>query len=192
MTFTPAEVTALEALELAFGPTEISTGHIKANRVDEYERGGKMYLGYALDAYGYWKIASDPDFAANEAKRQEEENRKRAEKLAARSGEVREAVVMGFLSGLLPKLNRDLGGQVTFEVDKDFFVLQAQTPTGTSVSTMISIVYNRSTFYLATFVAGTDYLENLKDISGNARPRDQVKALEAVHVYLDGLADNDQ
>lgn len=192
MIFTPAEVTALEALELASGPTEISTVHISANRAEEYRYNAQRYVGYALDAYATYKLASDPEFAEKQRKALEEEARKRSEKQAARSGEVREAVVMGFLSGLLPKLNRDLGGQVTFEVEKDFFVLQAQKPLGTSISTMVSIVYNRSNFYLATFVAGKDYLESLKEISGNSRPRDQVEGLEAVHVYLDGLAGNDE
>jgi hypothetical protein len=185
MSFTEEQIEALEMMEEVFGPTEINAQSVKVSRLPDYEYAATAYLKYALDGFACYKLASEPEFAiAQEVARQEEE-RKRAEKQAARAGEVREATVMGMMTGLVPKASK-AAGEVMFDITDKHLLLTVWR----GVDRIVLMAYDKETLVLETNVAGEIFSENMWRISGNSRPREQSKGLDAVHVYLDGLAGN--
>lgn len=187
-TFTEEQAAALDALEKAFGPTEISAARVKVAHAAMYARDSRHYLTYALENYGNYRLASDPEFAEAQRKALEEEARKRAEKLAERSAGVRESVVMGFMTGLMSKCAKaspesvvefgtwDRGFDLTLDGNNFYITLN----------------YDRETYTLATNIDANSVTvhegkDDLTLISGNYSPREQVEGYRAVVDFLDGL-----
>jgi hypothetical protein len=186
MSFTDGQIEALDALEAAFGPTETDAGRVRATSAVAYEGDAKRYLTYALEYYGHWKLATDPEFAEKQRLALEEEARKRSLSQAARAGEVRESAVLGMLTGLMPKAKRTFpAGRVDLKVTAEHFGLYMESVDG---QTYVTLNFDRKSFVLTTGVQGEVFSENLTHLNGNSRPREQSDGLDAVHEYLDGLA----
>ncbi len=185
MSFTEEETAALDALEKVFGEHPADIAHVSQHVPSaDYVKGN---VRGTLSWWADFKLKQGIDF--DEIDRLKREARDNA--LAERAQGVRESIVLGFLSGLLPKINRDLpDSEVEFYTSPEGFELQASGWKYT-----IALDYNRETFALKTsiFSEGIDVIdlsEDLTLVSGNTRPRDQVKGLEAVHEFLDGLAEH--
>lgn len=189
-TFTEEQAAALDALEALFGPTDESFLKNVTSRDGLGEYGYTHWINRSLkDSLIYWmqyKHALSVDWDAVERARKLE----LAKKLAERKAGVREAVVLGFMSGLLPKISRAAPeADVTFETNKETFELDVVFE---SFSHNISMVYDRETRQMYTRIVRPERLadghtDDLTGISGNLAPAEQVKGYAAVVDYLDGL-----
>lgn len=185
MTFTPEQIEALDSLEGEFGPVDPYLHNVTSREHIEgsygYEHWINRNLTEALRYWGQYKYALSVDW--DEKERIEREKREKA--YAARAEGVRESLVIGFLTGLLPKTQRAFAdGYSDLSLKGSRFSLFAES--GDS-QRYVSLAYNRETFMLTT--ATTDdkmSTEDLTLLNGNTSPRQQVKGLEAVHAYLDG------
>jgi len=185
--FTPHQIEALNALEGEFGPVDPYLHNVTS---DEHVHGPYGYqhwitrsLTDALRTWGQYKYAMTVDW--EEKARLDREAREAA--WAERSVDKREAMILSFMSGLLPKINRSLAdAQVDLETSEAVFDLRVS---GWKYS--IKMGYTRETFKLETYIfsEGIDVFNETEDLTlvhGNARPRDQIKGYAAVVDFLDG------
>jgi hypothetical protein len=185
MTFTKEQVEALKVLEATFGPFEdANPEHVEPIFVDNYERSVRNYAGYAVDHWKAAVLAADPELPAIKQKIREEKARKAALKNAARSQEIRENLVSGILSGLVPKARKV--GSVVFEVTD--WNIHLVVKKSLSSEEIFEFSYDRQDFTLDGHLNGEDFeSEDWSALNGNARPRDQSVALKTVVEYLEEL-----
>lgn len=183
MTFTPRQVELLEGLEGEFGAKEIDITQIEPVVIDAYVRSARQYIGFALIHYAQYKACLDPEL--DEKKQAIYDERARKWKIANehRSAEVRENLVMGILSGLVPRAAK-LGG-VLLETDANVFCLhQGKDNEG------FVMLFDRRDYTMQATINGSKLaLEDWGKLSGNARPIDQSAAYEAVTEYLSDQID---
>lgn len=183
MTLTVAQTIALETLELAFGPTEIMVERVKVSHADSYLDGATSYAKYVLDGYACYKLATDPEFAEKQRLALAEEQRKRMEKLAERADEVRDAVVVGFLSGLMVKIAKKFPeSQAYFEVHSTGADLNVADKNGL---TLIDVAYDKNSKRVFTQVEAETWNEDVTNIRGSVSPREQLVGFASVLDYLD-------
>lgn len=187
MTFTPHQIEALNALEGEFGPVDPMLHNVTSG---EHVHGPYGYqhwitrsLTDALRSWGQYKYAMTVDW--EEKARLDREAREAA--WAERSVEKRESMMLAFMAGLMPKINRALpDSDAELEINDETFSL-----TVTGWKYRIEMEYTRNTFSLITWVCseGHDVFNETEDMTlvhGNARPRDQIKGYAAVVDFLDG------
>lgn len=185
MTFSTEEVEALKALEAAFGPfKEANPLHVEAAYIRSYTHSIRYYAEYAVDHWKAAVLAADPELPEIQKRIREEARRKDAAKNAARSQEVRENLVSGILSGLIPKARK--AGTVGFGIT-DWNIHISVSENGSSTE-IIELTYDRADFTLNGHLHGKDFeQEDWSALNGNSRPRDQSVALETVLEFLEGL-----
>ena len=177
MTFTPAQTTALEALELAFGPTKMEVGQVHRGSVAHYPRWVEIQIEAALGNYAAHKLASTLDFAEQDRLKREADARRRAE----RAEGVRDSIVIGFLSGLMPKIARThLGAETTFEVNGNGASLLVDNG-----ADELQVTYYRASKEVYTLIEGVEYTEDVTTVHGSVSPREQLNGFAAVLDYLD-------
>ena len=189
--FTPEQEAALNALEGEFGPVDPYLHNVRnAQHVDDeygYAHWIKRSLTEALRSWGQYKYALSVDWEAEERKRKLEE----ARKLAERKAGVRESVVLGFMSGLLPKITRIAPkADVTFEVGEEVFELHVIFESFAHYSYM---AYDRETHVLKTRIVRPERLadeceEVLTLVNANTSPTEQVTGYNVFVKHLESVA----
>jgi hypothetical protein len=186
MTFTPHQIEALESLGGEFGPVDLMLHNVTSDEHVHsqygYEHWIKRSLTETLRLWGQYKFAQTVDWEEERRRRIEEQT----EKMKRRKVEVRENLVSGILSGLIPKARR--AGAVSFEITD--WMIQLVVREGLSSEEVFELSYDRTDFTLNGHLKVKDFeQEDWSVLGGNSRPRDQSVALNAVVEYLDGLAD---
>lgn len=184
MSFTEAENAALGALAEGFPVPEVNVMDVEASHSKHYL---KQVRNLAVNVIYYAKMydmSVDPGLAADKEVILAERRKTEDAKLAARIVETREAMVSGWLAGLIPKANK-AGGDVSFEIDDSYFSLTVYGETGRDVV----MEYDRESRTVATKVGG-EWLaeEDWTMVSGNKRPSEQSSAYEAVQAFLERQA----
>lgn len=183
MTLTVAQTVALEALEVAFGPSEVTANRVKVSHADYYRDSAAQYAKYVVDGYACYKMATDPDFAEAQKKALAEEQRVMMEKRAERADEVRDAVVIGFLSGLMAKISKKFPkAEAYFEANKEGAVLHVAERDSL---TLINVAYSRDEKRVYTLVESATWNEDVTHIRGSVSPREQLEGFDAVLAYLE-------
>lgn len=181
MTLTVAQTVALEALEVAFGPSEITAAHVKVRELDGYIGGVERYAKYVLDGYACYKLASDPDFAEAQRKALAEEQRIRMEKLAERADGVRDAVVIGFLSGLMAKMSKKFPeAEISFDMNEACVMLLVEKE-----GHELQVTYYRHRKEVYTLIEDVEYTEDVTHIRGSVSPREQLNGFAALLDFLE-------
>ncbi|UDL16637.1 hypothetical protein SEA_ATUIN_244 [Arthrobacter phage Atuin] len=179
MTLTPKQIELLDALVEETGAPEPKVNQISRHyNYDSYIKSGLEGLIYW---YSHKKLADSTDW--DEIERQQREERER--KLAERSEEVRLRTMTSIMSGLLPKISKIVpDSRVIFDITEEEISLMVFTG---GDDCPISVQYSKGSLDLSATVAGDHYLEDTTYLNGNTSPRQQLKGIDAVHVYLDSL-----
>jgi hypothetical protein len=184
MTFTDKEVLALEALRTHVPyESEYNLSTMDRTNADWFEGQARHAMDLAQDYYAMYQLVTSDNFDELKRQMQEEEVRKQKERMAARSLEVRENLVSGILSGLIPKARR--AGQVEFDInDADMCIDVWQ-----GGKRSFCMIYDRIDGTMSASINGKHLeTEDWTVLGGNSRPRDQSEALRTVLDYLDGLS----
>ncbi len=185
MIFTAEELAALKAIEEAFGPyPEADPENVEALYVGSYLRSIPQYVGYAVNHWKAAELAANPELPAIKQRIREDKAREYAIKNAARSQEVRESLVSGILSGLVPKARK--AGAVSFSVND--WVIKLSVTENLSSTEVFELTYDRGDFTLDAFLKDKEFeLEDWSALNGNARPRDQSVAYAEIVGFLESL-----
>lgn len=181
MTFSLDEIKVLKALDETFGPfPEANPEHVEAIFINSYARSVRDYVMYAIDHFKAAELAQDPDLEQMKQTIRLEKAKASALKNAARSQEIRENLVSGILSGLIPKARK--AGAVKFEISD--WSIQLFVDNGE----VFGMYYDRGDFTLVAHLNGKDFdIEDWSALNGNGRPRDQSVAYAEISTYLEGI-----
>lgn len=185
MTFSLDEIKVLKALDETFGPfPEANPEHVEAIFINSYARSVRDYVMYAIDHFKAAELAQDPDLEQMKQTIRLEKAKASALKNAARSQEIRENLVSGILSGLIPKARK--AGSVNFEVTD--WVIGLTVSEKLTSQELIELTYDRGDYSLTGHLFGQEFdKEDWTTLNGNGRPRDQSVAYGEVINYLEGL-----
>lgn len=175
---TEQEREALDALEEAFGAKEVDVRILQ--RDPGFEIWTRSSIDGVLNFYARLKAVESVDWDAEMERRRLAEEKRQAE----RSVVSREANVLGFMTGLIPRLHKVLGWAEFESTDGEFFVRGAATD-----GTTVAMSYERATLKIITFIETTEsestYADSMQNYNGNASPRKQLDGYDAVCIFLD-------
>lgn len=176
--FTQAQKDALDALEGEFGPVDPYLHNVKS---DEHVKSEYGYVHWierslrdALRSWGQYKYALSVDWEEAERKRREAEAKARAENLSV----TRDTVMLGFMSGLIPGLNRIKRSHewVDFTAGSKYIELELLSYEGA----YISMTYDKQEHTLKTVANGLAHEDDCTAISGQDRPGEQMEGFAVV------------
>jgi hypothetical protein len=181
---TSEQAAALDALEKVFGPVDPLLHNVKS---DEYLKSAYGYkhwisrsLKEALVFWGQYKHAQSVDWDAEIRRRIDEEELARAE----RSDRVRDNVVGGAFNQLMSRARASkIVSSLQYEEEADYWNLIAY---GEKEIELFSMSYMLLDVQVVTVLGNETVLtDNVKTISGNSAPRQQLKGLDTVLKWLD-------
>jgi len=186
MIFTEKQIEMLDDLQLEFGVPDAEFRDISRYQKDYYESHAHGWLtNHVLTHWANHKLAQAVDWDELDRLQREEAIRK----LAERAQPVRDNIVGGAFNQLLARVRTsDRVGSITYVMEKDFTNLTAYDDADVRVFTM---GYDPEAKTVTTTI-GSDSVrtEDVYHIHGNASPRTQLKGLDELLNWLDGLDAN--
>jgi len=180
MEFTEEQTAVYEAAEKVFTFTPPTVEDVNKGSVPSYLVYAEQSMAAGLYYYGLHKLAGGIDFAELERLKQEERDRK----LIERGAEVRDTIVIGFLSGLMAKIGKKFpGAETNFALTGEGAELLVDNG-----ADEILVTYHRAQRKVSTAVEGQTWEEDVTLIKGSVSPRQQLEGFAAVLNYLDADA----
>lgn len=170
MSLSKEERSALAMLEGLFGTEVIPPEEVRKD--SGLEVIVRANLEHLLKSYAHLKAFEATDWEAEmERRRKQKEERDRV-----RLEKHREKIILGYMSGLIPKAQTVLGF-AEFVTDEDEFFLGS--------APYFTMSYDRITHLLRTYIGEDVWTDDLTQVNGGCPPRSYVNGYKALWDYLE-------